>query len=60
VFIDGNLARTNGGIGLQATAFASYVAEGRLESPLHPHSEIIDVMNTINIARAAVSSGGAG
>lgn len=56
VFVDENLARTNGGIGLQATAFACYVAEGRVESPLHPHAEVVDVMNTIDIARAAVSN----
>ena len=54
VFADEGLARSGAGIGLQATAFASYVAEGRLESPLHPHSEVVGVMHTIDVARAAV------
>lgn len=42
------------GLGYQATAFASYVAEGRVESPLHPHDEIVQVMRVIDEARAAV------
>jgi len=50
------LAQSNAGIGLQATAFASYVADGRLESPLHPHEEVIDVLNTIDVVRASVRS----
>ncbi|WP_235544299.1 Gfo/Idh/MocA family protein [Phycicoccus sp. Soil803] len=59
VFSDERLAQSNGGIGLQATAFASYVAEGRLESPLHPHAEIVDVMHTIDVARVALASNAA-
>ena len=50
------LAQSNAGIGLQATAFASYVADGLLESPLHPHEEVIDVLNTIDVVRASVRS----
>jgi hypothetical protein len=38
-----------------ATAFAQYVAEGRLESPLHPHAEVVDVMHVIDVARSVVS-----
>jgi predicted dehydrogenase len=45
------------GLGYQATAFASYVAEGRLESPLHPHAEVVEVMRVIDGARAAVLAG---
>ena len=44
------------GLGFQATAFASYVAEGRLESPLHGHDEIVQVMRVIDEARAQVAA----
>jgi predicted dehydrogenase len=47
------------GLGYQATAFASYVAEGRLESPLHGHDEIVQVMRVIDEARAQVKSSAA-
>ena len=43
------------GLGDQATAFASYVAEGRTESPLHGHDEIVQVMQVIDDARAAIA-----
>jgi predicted dehydrogenase len=56
-FHDDRLAELDAGIALQATAFASYVGEGRHESPVHPHSEVIDVMHTIDAARAAVARG---
>ena len=55
VFSTPELARTDGGIGLQATALAQYVAEGRLESPLHPHAEVVDVMRVLDTAREVVS-----
>jgi hypothetical protein len=42
------------GLGYQATAFASYVAEGFVESPLHPHDEVVQVMRVIDEARALV------
>jgi len=42
------------GLAHEATAFAAYVAEGRLESPLHPHAEVVQVMRVIDDARAAV------
>ncbi|MFB7892882.1 Gfo/Idh/MocA family protein [Microbacterium sp. NPDC056044] len=54
VFSTPKLAHDDGGIGLQATAFACYVAEGRLESPLHPHDEVVNVMHVIDVARSAV------
>jgi predicted dehydrogenase len=44
------------GLGDQATAFASYVAEGRTESPLHTHEDIVGVMHVIDVARARISS----
>ena len=44
------------GLGHQATAFASYVAEGRTESPLHRHDEIVQVMRVIDEARAAIAA----
>jgi predicted dehydrogenase len=42
------------GLSDQATAFASYVAEGRTESPLHPHEEVVQIMRIIDEARAAI------
>lgn len=40
----------------QATAFASYVADGRTESPLHGHTETVSVMATIDEARRQVAA----
>ncbi|MFJ6453833.1 Gfo/Idh/MocA family protein [Paenarthrobacter sp. NPDC091669] len=45
----------NEGLGYQATAFASYVAESRTESPLHPHDEMVSIMSTIDEARRQVA-----
>lgn len=45
------------GLSDQATAFAAYVAEGRTESPLHPHEEIVQIIRVIDEARAAIASG---
>ncbi|MBT0773447.1 Gfo/Idh/MocA family oxidoreductase [Kineosporia sp. J2-2] len=39
------------GLSDQATYFAGYVAEGRVESPLHPHSEVVSILATIDEAR---------
>ncbi|HET7724900.1 MAG TPA: Gfo/Idh/MocA family oxidoreductase [Propionibacteriaceae bacterium] len=39
----------------EAIAFASYVAEGRVESPLHPHDEVVSVLATIDEARAQLT-----
>ena len=44
------------GLGDQATAFASYVADGRLESPLHPHDELVRVMAIIDDAWARITA----
>lgn len=40
----------------EAVAFASYVAEGRTESPIHPHAEVVSVMDTIDQARAQLAA----
>jgi predicted dehydrogenase len=42
------------GLSDQATAFASYVAEGRTESPLHGHEEVVQVMAIIDGARERI------
>jgi predicted dehydrogenase len=39
------------GLADQVVAFASYVAKGRTESPIHPHDELVSVMATIDEAR---------
>ena len=44
------------GLSYQATALARFVGEGRLESPLLGLDETVDVMSTIDEARAQVSS----
>jgi predicted dehydrogenase len=57
IWRDETFAVLHDGLGYQATAFASYVAEGRLESPLHGHDEIVQVMRVIDEARAQVAAG---
>jgi predicted dehydrogenase len=44
------------GLNYQATAFASYVAQGRVESPVHSHAETVSVMATIDEARRQVAA----
>jgi predicted dehydrogenase len=39
------------GMAYEAAAVARYVAEGRTESPLHPLSEAVDTLATIDEAR---------
>lgn len=48
-----------GGMADEATAFASYVGEGRTESPIHPHDEVVAVMDTIDQARAQLAAAAA-
>jgi predicted dehydrogenase len=43
------------GLGYQATAFASYVAAGLVESPVHPHHEVVSVMATIDEVRRQIT-----
>jgi hypothetical protein len=44
------------GMNCQATAFAAYVGEGRVESPVHDHAETVSVMATIDEARRQVAA----
>lgn len=44
------------GMSCQATAFAAYVGEGRVESPVHDHAETVSVMATIDEARRQVAA----
>jgi predicted dehydrogenase len=44
------------GLSYQATALASYVDAGLLESPVHPHEEIVSVLATIDAAREQVAA----
>ena len=45
------------GLSDQATAFASFVAEGRTESPVHTHDELVQVMAVIDGARERILRG---
>lgn len=54
---DGTVARD--GHAFQATAFARYVLEGRTESPVHPHAEVVSIMATIDEARRRLGVGAA-
>ncbi|MEN2739627.1 Gfo/Idh/MocA family oxidoreductase [Microbacterium sp. X-17] len=51
---DDSLPGFQDGLSHQATAFASYVGDGRLESPLHGHAETVAVMATIDEARRQI------
>ena len=44
------------GMSCQATAFAAYVGQGRVESPVHDHVETVSVMATIDDARRQVAA----
>ncbi|QDH10647.1 Gfo/Idh/MocA family oxidoreductase [Nocardioides dongxiaopingii] len=46
------------GYAFQAIAFAHYVAEGRVESPLHPHDETVSVLATLDEARRRLGVAG--
>lgn len=48
------------GLSYEASAFASYVADGRLESPLHGHDEVVRVMAVIDEARARILAASSG
>ena len=56
---DRTFAAVHEGLGYQATSFASYVSEGRVESPVHPHAEVVSIMATIDEARRQLSAAGA-
>lgn len=53
---DETFATLHEGLGYQATAFAEYVGEGRVESPVHAHAEIVAVMATIDEARRQIAA----
>jgi predicted dehydrogenase len=55
-WVEGRFPAVHDGLGYQATAFASYAGEGRTESPLHTHADIVGVMHVIDVARAAIAS----
>jgi predicted dehydrogenase len=57
VWTDDRFDALHDGLSDEATAFAAYVGEGRLESPLHGHDEIVGVMRVIDEARAAILGG---
>lgn len=54
---DDALPQVHDGLGYQATAFASYVAQGLVESPLHPHDEVVSVLATIDEVRRQIAAG---
>jgi hypothetical protein len=54
---DRTFAQLNEGLSHQAVHLAAYVDEGRLESPVHPHAEVVSVMATIDEARRQISAG---
>jgi predicted dehydrogenase len=51
---DDRFATLHEGLAYQADHFASYVGEGRLESPVHTHEETVAVMATIDEARRQI------
>lgn len=57
-FTDDRFAVVRDGLGYQATALASFVGEGRVESPVHTHEDLYAVMSVIDRARAAILHGG--
>jgi hypothetical protein len=55
---DDRFPTSYGAMSDEATAFASYVGEGRTESPIHMHDEVVSVMATIDDARAQLATSG--
>lgn len=50
--------RLDEGLSHQAVHLAAYVAEGRLESPIDPHAEVVSIMATIDEARRQITAAG--
>jgi predicted dehydrogenase len=48
------------GMSYEAAALARYVAEGRTESPLHPLSEVVSTLETLDEARRQLGAAGVG
>ena len=57
---DKRFAQLHEGLSYQASYFASYVGEGRVESPLHGHAETVSVMATIDEARRQIAAASPG
>ncbi|GAB2580139.1 Gfo/Idh/MocA family protein [Microlunatus antarcticus] len=55
---DQTFDRLNEGLAHQAVHLAAYVGEGRLESPVHPHAELVSIMATIDEARRQLIAAG--
>ncbi len=53
---DEAFATLHEGLAYQADYFASYVAQGRVESPMHDHRETVTVMATIDEARRQIAA----
>ncbi len=53
---DTTFGEVHEGLGHQATFFAAYVGEGRVESPVHDHAETVAVMATLDEARRQISA----
>lgn len=54
---DTRFTQPRDGLSDQATALASYLAEGRTESPVHPLDEVVSVMATIDESRRLLAEG---
>ncbi|GAB3391404.1 Gfo/Idh/MocA family oxidoreductase [Humibacter soli] len=54
-WLDERFESLHEGMSHEIVAFASYVEEGRVESPIHPHDEVVGVMATIDEARRQVA-----
>ncbi|WIE72965.1 Gfo/Idh/MocA family oxidoreductase [Curtobacterium sp. MCJR17_020] len=53
---DQRLEVLHDGLAYQATALASFAAEGRIESPVHTHDDVVGVMRVIDTARATITA----
>ncbi|NIJ79145.1 Gfo/Idh/MocA family protein [Xanthomonas cannabis] len=47
------------GLSWQATAAARYIGQGYTQSPLHPLDEVVQIMHTLDVARAQVQAASA-
>ena len=45
------------GLHYEAEAFASFVGDGRVESPVHGHDETVQIIATIDEARRQIGAG---
>jgi predicted dehydrogenase len=54
-WIDDRFSQRYDALGYQATALAAFVAEGRIESPLHPLDEVTAVLSTVEEIRGQLT-----